>query len=756
MSESPRQIHHLLVTVGGVVTTVRVAIQGFVQRGIGIWPSTVTVSLCEPEAQSIPVTDNDYSQIERIDLRLGLDTASVLVEDWTLIDVRETQHGSTPDELARRPVEWVWTLEDGRRRLNGRTGGMLFQGVLNRLRPSGAIITPKAKCSDLVQYCIDAIKTLTYREGPSLPAGLVTSLDAFEPPVELIWRGAHAPTELQRLLEWTRHCFAFNQDGTYSIHRLKDPGEALVSPTMGEARLPGGSVTFGDEAPTKCIISGAPTRHLIERKRTLDTPNPLTWVGVDVDGSIQPLEDLSWWPSGKTPIQVYVRNFEDVDNKYKNLARASVFRMLQLHDDDLTAGWTLVSRLLDEQTDVLERGIPLAVRLKAKAAVQNDAARWVQQTELVPISDVSIDLERGVIKCGQALIKLDASEHVQNVIGAAALGTGDLELTFCHHPNAGDETDYYMGVFEWDAGTEAVVQVTAGDPVGDALDEGVPIYTFPDLQVNYLEQAHPSTAIDPVNDATIDAIALRYAESIISTGSPELRIEQYPLLHDVDPDGSVSAILWDGNALATTVRLGNFLQITSDYIQRLALDRITSGGAIGSPRGGVGGSGGGAARGSIAPPASGALGPSTGKRETTGLAVHALPASPPALQTPFWAKITASTGPTDNTWVYDFIQVRKIGTGFGWTEWEEGSFTGTARNLFELNNDAVGADYLGIGITNDELDDTANSGACAMDLRPVPDDVIVLMWPMPVYQPFSDVVIEYWFQWANGVYEESA
>lgn len=757
MSDSPRQIHRLIVTTADMaVTVLRVHIEGFVQRGLGIWPNTCTVTICEDERNLLPNPD-DLSQIINIDVHVGLDTGAVVVQDWDLIDAREVHHGSTDSNVVKRPLVWVWTLEDGRRRLQGRKGGALFHGVLNRLRPNGTIID-RVENSELVQHCIDAIHTLNYREGPTLPPGLVASLDAFDPPVEVIWQGAHAPTELQQLLDWTRHALAFNQDSTYSIHRLKDPGQALVSPMMGQAKLPGGSVTLGSEAPTKCIIASCPTRNLIERKRTLTainpTDRPLQWVGVDVDGAILPLTQLSWWPSGKTPIQVYVNRFNDVADKYKNLARASVFRMLQLHDDDLTEGWTLVSRLLDEQTDTLERGIPLAVRLKAKAALQDEEGMWVQQTDLVPISDVSVDLERGVIKCGQALVKLDAAEKPQNLIGAAQLSGNDLELTFCHHPNAGDETDYYMAVFEWDEGTSAVVQVTGLTAVSDALAEGVPIYYFADLQLNYREQAYPSLDVDLVNDTTLDALALKYATSIISTGAPELRIEQYPLLHNVDPDGSVSTILWDGNALATTLRLGNFFQITSEYAQRVAMHRDRDGGSIGAPKSGGGGAVGGVARAALAPPSSGSQGPSLGKRETTGLAVHALPDSPPVMRMPFWAKITGKAGPSGNKWSYNFTQVRKVGTGAGASAWTAGSFTGTAGNLFELINDGTGGNYLGIGITNNELNDVGGSPACPLDLRPVPIGVIVLMWPVPVYTAIGSVVIEYWFQWTNGVYTE--
>jgi len=747
---APHIIHHLIITTADLaVTTLRCAIQSAVPRGLGIWPEVITVSLCEAERDLLP-NPGDLSQILNIDLRLGLDTGSIVVADWALIDAREVDHGMTDDNPFFRSVQWVWTLEDGRRRLQGRKGGMLFRGVLNRLRPNGAIIAPKQKNSDLVAACIGAIRTMTYREGLPLAGTLIASLDAFEPPVEIIWQGAHAPTELQHLLDWTRHALAFNQDGSYSIHRLVDPGQSLASPTFGEAKLPGGSVTLGNEAPAKCIISSAPTRNLIERKRTLTMPNPLVWVGVDVDGSIRPLTDLSWWPGGKTPIEVWTGKFKDVGDAYKNLARASVFRMLQLSNVDLTQRWTLASRLIDEQGDALERGIPLAVRLKAIYAQPNEFGMWVQSTTLVPVPDVRFDLERGVIVTNQPLVKLDSSDKPQNEIGAVALGAGDLELTFSHLPSAGDETDYYMAVFAWNG--SAVVRVTAGSPVSDALNDGVPIYQFADLQVTYREKAHPSTDVDPINIGMVDALALLYAQSIISTGHPELRIEQYPMLHSVDPNGSIAMILWDGNALATTVHLGNFVQITSQYIRRVAMHRLSHGGSLGAPRGG--GAVAGVARGASPAISSGSNAPSTGHRIATGQGVPALPSAQPVTFQPFFAQITGRTGPIGNKWSYTFAQVHKTNTGAGASQWTTGLFSGTAGNLFELINDATGVNYLGVGVTNNELDDTANSGACALDLRPVPDGVIVLMWPVPIYKADGSVVIEYWFQWTNGVYEE--
>lgn len=131
----------------------------------------------------------------------------------------------------------------------------------------------------------------------------------------------------------------------------------------------------------------------------------------------------------------------------------------------------------------------------------------------------------------------------------------------------------------------------------------------------------------------------------------------------------------------------------------------------------------------------------------------------PIVRRPFWAKITAATDATGNKWTYEWTEVIKTSTGFGASAWSapSGAITGTAaRNLCELINTSTGANYLGIGITVDELLDTGGDPECPVELRPVPVGCIVLMHPVPVYITNEPPVLEYWFYHSTGVYEASA
>lgn len=753
---SPRQIQHLkTVDLGGVI--VRGRIMGLVTRGIGIWPSTVTFRLCEPERAALPA---DLSALT-FSLVIGTDVEQVEIFDWRVIDITEATHGRTEDNAAQRPLEWDLTLEDGRWRLMGDRGGLLLHGLLNPTLPDGLIVPGLKKTnSELVTLCLAALP-LTHREGV-LSAGVIAKMDAIEPPVELVWRGAHAPTELQRLLEWTRCCFAFNQGGTYSIHTLVDPPNAPSDPYIPEvAPLPSTVHTIAPaEHEAKCIIASCPTRHLIQRVRTLyqespyEPPRPLQWVGVEDDGAIRALTNLSWWPASLTPLQVFQRKFKDVDVDHRRLAAACVYRMVRLHDDDLAEDWTLVQRLVDQDFGAIgPRGEPLGVLVMSNATFQDELGAWVNPDGPVPVDDARVDLERGVIIFGRPQVRLGARSWAPEQ-DAVELSGAQLSITFGHHPNAGDYSDYFMGVFQWNG--SAVVRVTVPGAVTAALAEGVPVYRFPDLQLMYIEQNHPSTDIDVQNDADIDALALGYAKSMITAQQAKFEIREYPGLHNLDPDHSSTLIVWDANALMTTVHLGRHQAVSADYIARLFESRGAHGGRPGSPGGGGGGGAIGAARGMAAAAAIGSLGAASGQRDASRLAVGHAPAALPISGRAFWAKITGRSGPSGNKWSFTFTEVKKTVAGAGASAWSAptNAITGSAGNLFELINTGTGADMLGIGVTNNQLNDVGGSPACPLDLLPVPTGVIVEMHVVDVYLASGSVTYEYWFEWTNGVYEE--
>lgn len=713
------KIISLLKHVGAQGTyTAAVRIMGFVSRGIGIWPEHVTVRINEIERFLLP---SDLHGIS-FSLVIGTDAKNVEIFDWRLIDVTPVTHGATDDNPTNRPLEWDLTLEDGRWRLQGDRGGLLMQGVLNPTLPDGSIVPGLKKTnSELVALCIAAIP-MTFREGV-LSAPVIAKMNAIEPPAELVWRGAHAPTQLQRLLEWTRCCFAYNQGGTYSIHTLVDPPNVPSNPYIPDvAKLPSSRHTITPpDHEGKCIIASCPTRHLIQRVRTLyqsspyEPPRPLQWVGVETDGSVHPLTDLSWWPVSKTPLQVFRNKFKDVDDDHRRLAQSCVFRMVRLHDDDLAEDWTLLQRLVDENAaPPSARGEPLGVLVKSNASYQDHLGAWINPTGPVPVEDVRFDLERGVFIFSRPQVRLNLSRSYAPEQEAEELVGAQLSITFGHHPNAGDHTDYFMGVYKWDDGSSQVVKVETPDPetaITDALAEGVPVYRFPDLQLNYIEQAHPSTDIDVQNSAAIEAIALGYAKAMITAQEAVFEVQEYPGLHNLDPDHSSTLIVWDPNNLMTTVHLGRHQPISSDYVARLIDSRSTHGGRAGAPAGAVAS---GVGRSTAVAAALGALGASSGARDASRVAVNALPGATMQVRRRFWAKILSETTPD----VWSFTEVYKSNTGAGsvWTA-PSGAVTGSAR---EFNAARVAA------------------------------NAIVEMFVIDIFKADGTVTFEYWFDSGSG------
>ena len=326
----------------------------------------------------------------------------------------------------------------------------------------------------------------------------------------------------------------------------------------------------------------------------------------------------------------------------------------------------------------------------------------------MPVEGVRFDLERGVFVFQHPQVRLDTSRSYAPEQNAEELVGAQLSITFGHHPNTGDATDYFMDVYEWDEGTETVVRVTAGDPVGDALAEGVPVYRFPDLQLTYIEQAHPSTDIDVQNDAAMQALALGYAKAMITAQQAKFEVQEYPGMHNVDPDHSTTLVRWDPNNLMTTVHLGRHQHITADYVARLFESRSARGGRIGAARGSASG---GAARGAAA---AGALGASSGSRDASRVAVNAVPPSTPPVRRRFWAQITGQV--SANT--YTFTEVYKSNTGSGtvWTA-PSGAVTGSASE-FHAARVAIG--------------------------------VIVEMMVVDIFKADGTVTYEYWFDSGGG------
>lgn len=582
MTQSPFLIAYLDALIFDDETpfwvTAKVSVLSPIARGLGIFPETCIVRICKPERAVLPT---DLSQVMTINLRIGLDNQFVTLQSWRIVDVREAAWGSTTSGGAAEAVEWDLTLTDGRWRFTGDRGGVLFDGILNPLDPSGAIIGDPVVCSLLVTRCIQGIGGMTYREGLPLSAGLIASLDAFDPPKEINWRGADAPTELQRLMEWTRHAVAFNLDGTYSIHKLVDPPTVPTPPDIATPPVAGGVDITAPETPGKCIITSAPTRNLIERIRTLTTPRPLQWVGVDVDGTVAPLEDLSWWPFGIDQLDVFRRGYDDVAAEHRGLAEASIYRMMRLHDDDVAEGWTLVSRLLDADGGELQ-----GAALLSRAVVDDGKGMWSMPATKMPVK-FQLDAQRRLIVSSIPLVGISGGRGPDLQVGAIDLAAGAsyLSFTFCHLPNAGDDSDYFNAVYAYNPSVGYVVEDVSSTALEDAIAEGVPVYRFPDLQVQYREEAHPSIAVQPINLTEIKAIALQYATALLTAQNASMRIMEYPGIHPAEPDGSVARVVWDWRNVRTVVHLGTHAQITSDYLQRIIGSRAARGGGIGSPRG---------------------------------------------------------------------------------------------------------------------------------------------------------------------------
>lgn len=114
----------------------------------------------------------------------------------------------------------------------------------------------------------------------------------------------------------------------------------------------------------------------------------------------------------------------------------------------------------------------------------------------------------------------------------------------------------------------------------------------------------------------------------------------------------------------------------------------------------------------------------------------------------FWAKITGNASDGTNRYKYAWQEVVKTKTGYTTASWEakDPGLSGTtsetpARNTVEAPNISSGT--LGNGVAIDSL-----VGSFA--LKPVTTGVIVRMWRAYV-RVESEVVIEYWFSYENGI-----
>lgn len=772
MTTGQRSIQRLIYTPegGGDDIEVKVRFAGQIRRGLGIWPEQVTCFILEDEMANLPTNRGSVT----VDIILAQDDATPaedfkLIRGWRIINVTPSGAiGSTDGNSTVRPVEFMLTLEDTRRFLQGQRGGILLDGLLNRTLPDGTV-KKDFENADLVTKCIEKIK-LTYREGLPLNATLVTDLNDYDPPADVEWYGAaggHAPTELQRILEATRHAFAFNQDGSYSIVRLADPGEPLTAPDIppGE-QLPTSTQTITPEQAQKCIIASCPTRILCERKRNLSAiRRPMQWVGIDVDGSILPLQSLSWWPLDAMLdplpiIDVFNNQYADVADDFKNLARRSIYRMLRLHDDDIAEGWTLTRRVVTFQGDLFGTGVgnPFASTLKAKRAVKDDAGLWVNGDTLVPV-EMRLDLELGVVIVqGDPLVKLTAS-GVSSLHGnAVEFGATDIEFVFGALLNNGNEADYFMVPYEWDDVSEMVIETVGVGALQDALNDAnnVPVYCFDWLQQFNVEEPVIIDDGEPQNEDDLKDIALKLASALLIGSDGQVEVRHYVGFHDgVDPSSSVSMVIWDPNNFETTVVMNHHLTNDSDYITRIYGNRTARGGAtLGTP---VQGQTRGQLRGRSASLGPGSGAQMEGHRESPGAQLPgggaAATGNLPHDGEKVFIRIDGSTpeATNDYRWTYTCSVLRKTTAGNGTTAWVSSGETGNAYNLAEQMND-VAATTLGNGILITEMEDAT----CPMEMRPIPDGRETEATRIAVDDGAGGVLYEFIFEIENGVWTETA
>ncbi len=484
-----------------------------------------------------------------------------------LVDARPGMIRRLPGDAAPSVVDYELQFADFRHAYVEPRGGRLFNGPVNPdPRPANYTL---ASNSALIAACATAMGGYAI----AAPAGV----DAIDPVRGLQWDGAHAATELSKLLQHCGCVYAPHSNGLGSVYQ---PHVGSV-PAWPAGRVASDLTTAtGDRRPEQIVLLSSPTAVVLSFDHNASSPpawqfviedpaTPGRWIdlGDDPDLAANPADD--------------VRNgFADLPEERRETVSQQLYRVIRLDTSAYPPEVApILAKVFHGDGAVSEPRLRLAV---ARNVGTPDAPAY---RNLAVDLYAQVDHERGLMFFSERIGTVDTADAPNADAAFVAVSASDLKPTFSVESRRQDgRREIYGRLFA--VGDNGAV-AGAGNPFSPidytvGYRPGVACYCCPELR---LIRENGSDA----NLASVDALAQSLAGGLVPPKGAARRVELVGFL-GVELGGRVSGVAYDQQQGKTIVEIDGYAAPAG------------GGHSLGSIAGGVG-SGGGGGGGTMAAPA---------------------------------------------------------------------------------------------------------------------------------------------------------
>jgi hypothetical protein len=511
-----------------------------------------------------------------------------VMENVTLIQIEPLEIGTVrvpdpadphaPPTSVKRVVVYRLWFADFRQQFQPPRGGFLTEGEINKDDAAVIVYTPN---SVLARKCLVAMGLI----GVNPPE----TMDYLPPMKNLNWMGAHAATELAKILEYTGHVFCPNAaDPEKSIQRI-GTGEEPVVPADREAPA---LVIEGANRVDTVIVTSAPTPiydtfdssavngpRWYFVARDINDPDPKSphkgqWLPLDL------VDDVGGDIKGEELVRTEFASISDLDRRFT--LYNDLFRFIQLDVSRYPAGKgsVLRAKLLQEPTDSsgFTRARDVVVEVP-QAPIYIGSGKWTQAVVPNQMPAVWLNSNSNILSTFLRIGRLDTPGPVEE---ADVTSHFRLSVDFRVHftveawdATAGQKQFLYFG---FKAGADPI-----NDPPQDIPDEDARrIFLFAESTQAVIIQM-PELRYVRLNGTQIPDQLERMRKKAQARAADALRTLSRPVKHRfisgfyaVEISGRVTQIELDQDKVMTRLRIDQFHVPTLDQ-RREQIKRFSEG-----------------------------------------------------------------------------------------------------------------------------------------------------------------------------------
>lgn len=458
------------------------------------------------------------------------DEPDVVLQGIFLVDVSVGELGKAPGETLIAPQSFRLCFADHRIGFLDPVGGRLSQGLINpEPAPPGYAIQSN---SALIAKCLTAM---------GAPSASPSSVDDVEPARQVEWFGAHAPSELARILEHCGHVYAVHSSGLGFIALPGFGNPPVIPPSRLSYSIASSNV---DRRPAKAIFYSAPTA--VVRTFEGSGPNAPEWQYVaqdHVDGRWKPIASIA--ALGGTSAQVnfnYRRGFTNVPEEWRKHYLGQVYKCVRLDTTKFPPASAPILRKLHRLGGSVEEP-----HLRATIARQFGDGSWVNVSGVIKAS--TIIASEGVLVFDEYLGTVSDGEKPDQSAYFLPLTEPAIKVNF--------------SVEDWDQTNGQKRYATFGFNFGGTvapMSESTAAAHLVGFRPDTAIYGAPELRLIRVNDVTdnkddLQAIATGYAQRLlVSSALPPTSIEvtgYFP----IELDGRVSEIRYSQSGCRTMITL---------------------------------------------------------------------------------------------------------------------------------------------------------------------------------------------------------